>query len=135
MPNWVTRLNELKYWFESQPSILNRETGRKLFAEFESAMHQELRAAPGSQETTSNFVAMAPAIIRLIQRPDPVCSHCGMTMQLRYIDNGNFVVDHASSPSYCPEANKMWKVAAPDLPFTEQVLVPPFVREAMAKNS
>ena len=135
MPNWVTVLNNLKSWVEAQPTLVDRQQGRKLLADVESAVNYEFRAGHRSQETTSNFVAMAPAIIRLIQRPDPVCSHCGMTMQLRYIDNGNFVVDHGATPTYCPEANKMWKVAAPDLPFTEQVLVPPFVREAMKKDS
>src|SRR5258708_22938562 len=129
MPNWVTRLNELKHWFESQPSILNRETGRKLFAEFESAMHQELRAGHGSQETTSNFVAMTPAIIRLLHRPDPVCSHCGMTMQLRYVGDGNYTVDHGGTPDDCPEALKMWQVRAHTIGFSEHVLVPPPVRE------
>ncbi|SRR6266404_409409 len=134
MPNWVTRLNDLKHWFEMQPSILDRATGRKLFAEFESMMHEELRN-PEKQES-GNYVAMTPAPFGILQRPDPICTHCGLVMQVRHTGGLTYVIDHGpDSASNCPNAFKMWKVKAATLPFQEEVFVPPFVREAMGKNS
>lgn len=133
MSNWVTMLNNLKSWFEAQPTIVDRSHGCKLFAELESEIHAEFRDANKREE--HNFTAMTPPPYGILQRPDPICTHCGMVMQVRHTGGLTYVIDHGAPGPACPNAYKMWKMTAAYIPFDEQVLVPAFVREAMAKNS
>ena len=134
MSEWQKLLRDLRSHLHQHLAGRDYELALKLANGIESEFLRELIRDPQPAET-GNFVAMTPKIIRLVDLPTPACSHCGAFMKVTHSGDGVYVVDHCGTPNDCPEAFKMWKVRANTIGFSEQILVPPFVRDAMGKNS
>jgi hypothetical protein len=127
MPLWVRQINELKDFLEVHLAETERPRALKML----NALGDTIARPP---ETVENLAqAMTPAPYGILQRPDPVCSECGLVMQVRHTGGLTYVIDHGPAISVCPNSCKMWKMLATYIPFKEEVFVPPFVREAMEK--
>lgn len=134
MQVWHKLLRDLRDYLDVHLAGMEHDQAIKLANAVETEFLYELRGGrPGPK--SENTVAMTPAPYGILQRPDPACTHCGMVMQVRHTGGLTYVIDHGPPGPACPNAWKMWKMTAAYIPFDEQVLVPAFVREAMAKNS
>jgi hypothetical protein len=131
MSDWLRHLNDAKFAVKQ----FDQPGAQKSLAALEQAVTVALHGK--NKEEAQNSVTMSTTPpYGILQRPDPVCTHCGMVMQVRHTGGLTYVIDHgASSSPGCPNDFKMWKMTAAYIPYDEQVFVPPFVRDAMAKNS
>jgi len=130
MSVWQKLLTDLRGHLDRHLAGHEHEAAIKLTQAVETEFLYELRGAkPGA--TLENTVAMTPTEpVQIIERPEYVCIHCGMTMLSKKIDLTHFIVDHGPTPPGCPWVNLMWKVEAKSPDVVQKCRIPDFVRQA-----
>src|SRR6266436_3650735 len=126
MSKWVAKLEELKKWVMSQPSLMYRTEGKRLIEELEYTCYEE-SGARRAEESEHNFVAMTTARPPdIVESPNPTCTSCGNMLKAIKLGPAEWVIDHGKSAGPCPNDYKMWKIQATVLPIEQHVFVPLF---------